>query len=64
MIVLEKYEGENKLEAWTRSFSTINELVKFLKKNKYCILGKGYKIIIKELPDVKIPEYLFKKEEK
>ena len=41
MIVLEKYEGDNKLETWTCSFGNMNELIKFMKKNKYYILGKG-----------------------
>lgn len=64
MIVLEKYEGDNKLETWTCSFGNMNELIKFMKKNKYYILGKGYKLVIRETPDLKIPEYLFDRRKK
>lgn len=62
MIYLEKYQGETKLEEWTCSFNDVNELIKFIKKNKYFILGDGYKIEIKQNPNFNIREYLFKKE--
>lgn len=64
MIFLEKYEGETKLEAWSRSFNGIDELIKFIKKNKLFILGNGYKVEIKQNSEIKIGEYLLKKEEK
>ena len=62
MILLEKYEGDTKLEGWSRSFRRIEDLIKFIKKNKLFILGKGYRLEIKEITDIKL-EKLFKKEE-
>lgn len=64
MIILEKYEGENKLEAWSRTFNGVNELIRFMKINKCSILGQGYKLVIKEYPNLKTSEHLFKKEGK
>jgi hypothetical protein len=64
MIFLEKYEGETKLEGWSYSFNGIDELIRFIKKNKFFILGSGYKIEIKQNPDFRIQEYLLKKEDK
>jgi len=62
MILLEKYEGDTKLEGWSHSFRRIEDLIKFMKKNKLFILGKGYRLEIKEITDIKL-EKLFKKEE-
>jgi len=64
MIFLEKYDGDTKLEGWSHSFNGVDELIKFMKKNKYFILGNGYRIEIKQNPDIKIQDYLFKKEDK
>lgn len=63
MIFLEKYEGETKLEGWSCSFNGIDELINFMKKNKLFILGNGYRVEIKQNPDFKIQNYLFKKED-
>lgn len=63
MIFLEKYEGETKLEGWNYSFSGIDELIKFMKKNKFFVLGNGYRIEIREQPDYKVLNYLLKKED-
>ena len=62
MISLEKYDGETKLEGWSHSFDGIDELIRFMKKNKFFILGNGYRLEIKEKNDFEILDYLFKKE--
>ena len=64
MIVLDKYYKDSKLEEWHHSFKNVRDLIRFMKKNKLFILGKGYKLEIKEFPDIDMPKFLFKKEEK
>lgn len=64
MIFLEKYDGDTKLEGWSHSFRGVDELIRFMKKNKLFILGNGYRVEIKQNSDIKIENYLFKKEEK
>ena len=62
MIFLEKYDDAGiKLEGWSNSFDGVDELIRFIKKNKDFILGNGYKIEIKEKTDFKFLEYLLKK---
>ena len=63
MIFLQKYYRGKKLEAWNYSFRGVDELIRFMKKNRLFILGDGYKLEIKQNSDIKIKS-LFKKEGK
>lgn len=63
MILLEKYYKDVKLEGWTCSFERIEDLIKFMKKKKLFILGKGYRLEIKEIAEVKTKK-LFGEEKK
>lgn len=62
MIFLEKYFEDTKLDGWSYSFKGIDELIRFMKKNRLFILGKGYRLEIREETDLKIQKYLLKKE--
>lgn len=52
-IIFEKYCIENNknelLNAWTKVFNNLDEVINYINENKNYVLSKGYKIVIRSV---------------